>query len=208
MKALINTLLISSSLGIGAQAQTIHFTSNAPKDVLFRHMDNVIQVTDDANKNRTFQVEFPSGEVQVVTPNNAQNSVGTYILRLSNMDKTAEVIIRDEAGIELNRAQFKVSRIPENSVEFATVDGQFSASERRLVLRNPAYAYFEFTEEITGWEIEENGKVISTGNGNTLSDEAVEKLKGLAKGSPFTVHVICMDMNGITRKRSVSFTTI
>ncbi len=199
MKALITTLSIIVCLGMNAQ--TVAFTNNAPAGMLFRGMDNVIQVTDDLNQNGAFQLEFTGGEIQVFQEISADNPKGIYILQVTNSEKNPELIVKDKDGLELNRIQYKTSRIPENTLQFATKDGQFSLKEPRMVLKNGAFAYFEFLEEISSWEVEYNGNVIASGNGNTLSEEAMQRLMELPIGTEFSVNAVCMNDKGISRKR-------
>jgi hypothetical protein len=50
----------------------------------------------------------------------------------------------------MTKKAFKLSRIPDTDAQFATPDGKFSISERKLGPHNEAFAYFEKTHEVQG----------------------------------------------------------
>lgn len=185
------------------QSQSISMMGDAPKGVLFRNYDNVVEVNDNLTQNRVFVVEFVGGELQVIQSNDGTVSTGRYLL--TPTDSETEFIVRDEEGNEMNRAAFKTNRVPETEVGFATSNGAFSADVNILVPVNKAFPYFEKMHEIYGWSLIIAGQAVAEGNGNRLDSFAMDKISQLPIGADFVLQVQLLDVNGVTRLKSVSF---
>jgi len=171
MKYLLKSLALVFISSFTTFAQTVSPFADAPKGILFRGFENIVQVKDDMNANRTFVLEMVGGEVVTLEVNDARTSTGRYILRPTG-GREAELLIKDEKGVELNRVHFIVSRLPDTDVRFATKTGEYVNGTRELVVYNP-YAFFEKQFEISSWKIEVDGALVSEGSGSQLSDKAI-----------------------------------
>ncbi len=204
MKYILKSLAIVLLSSFTSFAQTVSPFGDAPKGILFRGFENIVQVKDDMNANRTFVLEMVGGEVVTLEANDARTSTGRYILRPTGGGREAELIIKDEKGAELNRVHFTVSRLPESDVRFATKNGEFDNISKQLVIYNP-FPFFEKQFEITAWKIELDGAVVSEGLGNQLTDEAMERLNNLPTGSVFLVEANVINIEGIIHLKRVQF---
>ena len=199
-------LMASLILSHTAFSQTVAPMGGAPEGLLFRGMDNVIQITDNTGENRVFNIEFNGGIIETIEANNEKSSQGRYVLHATTANLNPELIVRDKDGAELNRTTFKVQRMPESDIKFATENGNYTKNVRQLVISNP-FPYFQRLQEIVSWKIRIDGIVVVEDKGSRLNEMAAHQLSKLATGSSFELEVFLLDQEGIGRIIKTNFTT-
>ncbi len=202
MKNIITTVFFASFMGFGAFGQTASMPGGAPQDVVFRGFDNVIFVQDNEGLNRKFNVTVEGGELKVLQANDGTTSEGRYVL-YPGKERTVVLIITDNEGNEMNRYDYEVSRVPDVGVQFATEDGTFSMEEPKLTLKNDVFPYFEKLSEITSWTVLKDGVTIGQGKGSEIDMLTMGQISLFPDGASFEVNVTMVDLNGITRIRSI-----